>query len=318
METPSEILQEKHFYPFGMEMERPWMQSGANNPYQYNGKELVSDFGLNLIDYGARWYDAAAARWWSVDPLGEKYSPFSTYAYVVNNPMLLTDPNGMNIRVSGDMKSLHQLIKHVFNGQIEGRVNNGNLTLHKKGAGKDDKGLDAEKDYEFISGLDQGGQVLFGVMDKAIQSDDDTNLEFHKSSADIVGGAYGKDIQKVDVGDQITLDKLSGGLISAAGGFAHEVEEAYQQQVKGNAFDDDYHDYGKEGTLSNGHRLGLDVEGKANGYTITNSWFKRGEKYSPTNVSGKGYTNIKRGNSPTIFLSFTVEKGKIKSFEKLK
>ncbi|MEZ4884911.1 MAG: hypothetical protein R3E32_09315 [Chitinophagales bacterium] len=67
LETPSEILQEKHFYPFGMEMEGPWMQSGANNPYQYNGKELVSDFGLNLMDYGARWYDVAAARWWSVD-----------------------------------------------------------------------------------------------------------------------------------------------------------------------------------------------------------------------------------------------------------
>ncbi|MEZ4884904.1 MAG: RHS repeat-associated core domain-containing protein [Chitinophagales bacterium] len=94
METPSEILQEKHFYPFGMEMEGPWMQSGANNPYQYNGKELVSDFGLNLIDYGARWYDAAVGRWWSVDPLAEDYASLSGYNYVMNNPLRLVDPDG--------------------------------------------------------------------------------------------------------------------------------------------------------------------------------------------------------------------------------
>ncbi|MEZ4884896.1 MAG: RHS repeat-associated core domain-containing protein [Chitinophagales bacterium] len=94
IETSSEILQEKHYYPFGMEMEGPWMQSGANNPYQYNGKELVSDFGLNLLDYGARWYDAGAARWWSVDPLGEEMSAWSPYNYVFDNPIKLTDPDG--------------------------------------------------------------------------------------------------------------------------------------------------------------------------------------------------------------------------------
>lgn len=61
----------------------------------YNGKELNSDFGLDWIDYGARYYDPAIARWNAVDPLAEKYYSTSPYAYVLNNPIALIDPNGM-------------------------------------------------------------------------------------------------------------------------------------------------------------------------------------------------------------------------------
>ena len=95
LETPSEILQEKHYYPFGMAMEGPWMQSGgANNKYQYNEKELNEEFGLDLMDYGARWYDAAVGRWWSVNPLAEEMSAWSPFNYVFNNPLKFIDPDG--------------------------------------------------------------------------------------------------------------------------------------------------------------------------------------------------------------------------------
>ena len=70
--------------------------SGPENFYQYNGKELNTDFKLDWLDYGARWYDASLARWGAVDPLSEKYSSFSTYNYVLNNPIINIDPDGRN------------------------------------------------------------------------------------------------------------------------------------------------------------------------------------------------------------------------------
>ncbi len=32
----SEILQENHYYPFGMAMNGPWVQNAQANKYQYN------------------------------------------------------------------------------------------------------------------------------------------------------------------------------------------------------------------------------------------------------------------------------------------
>ena len=77
--------------------------TGAENAYQYNGKELNSDFDLDWLDYGARWYDASIARWSAVDPLSEKYYSISPYAYVANNPLKYIDPDGRQIDV-GDLK----------------------------------------------------------------------------------------------------------------------------------------------------------------------------------------------------------------------
>ncbi|MEZ4927927.1 MAG: DUF6443 domain-containing protein [Saprospiraceae bacterium] len=88
-------LEDMHYYPFGMLMEGMGVNSPTND-YTYNGKELNEDFGLGLYDYGARWYDAAIGRWWNVDPLSEGTSSYSTYQYVLNNPLTLVDPFGMS------------------------------------------------------------------------------------------------------------------------------------------------------------------------------------------------------------------------------
>ncbi len=86
-------LEDMHYYPFGMLMEGMGTNSPTND-YAYNGKELNEDFGLNLSDYGARWYDAGLGRWWSVDPLGEKYLGWSPYNYGVNDPIRMVDLDG--------------------------------------------------------------------------------------------------------------------------------------------------------------------------------------------------------------------------------
>jgi RHS repeat-associated protein len=83
-------------HPFGMNQEGAWgvPTNTTENRYQYNGKELNTDFGLNLNDYGARWYDSVLGRWTSVDPLAEKYHAWSAYSYVMGRPLAFIDPDG--------------------------------------------------------------------------------------------------------------------------------------------------------------------------------------------------------------------------------
>jgi len=51
--------------------------------------------GLDLFDYGARHYDAAIGRWWTVDPLAEMKPWLTTYHFCSNNPIVRVDPSGM-------------------------------------------------------------------------------------------------------------------------------------------------------------------------------------------------------------------------------
>jgi RHS repeat-associated protein len=93
----TEILQETHYYPFGMSFGGAWYNDAAASKYKYlyNGKELNEEFGLNLSDYGARWYDAAVGRFWNSDPLADIFHYQSTYAYAANNPVGNIDFMGM-------------------------------------------------------------------------------------------------------------------------------------------------------------------------------------------------------------------------------
>ena len=125
----TEILQENHYYAFGMNMEGPWRQPfapGTVNGYQYNGKELNSDLGLGWYNYGARMYDPPTCRFTGVDPLAADYAAWGTYVYVLNNPVRFVDPDG---RAPSDANPPGKVIAVFYHG---GPTGGGNTTTAAK------------------------------------------------------------------------------------------------------------------------------------------------------------------------------------------
>ena len=104
-EVPDEIIQENHYYPFGMRMEGPWMrhtspsggQGGDSYAYQYNGIEHVDAFELNVNMAFYRTLDPVTGRWWQVDPKAEKFGSLSPYNSMGNSPGVNVDPHGDDV-----------------------------------------------------------------------------------------------------------------------------------------------------------------------------------------------------------------------------
>ena len=107
-----------NYYPFGgeMRMESPaLLTESLGHPFRFTGKELDKLNGLNMYDFGARWYDVAGVPMWtSVDPLAEKYYHVTPYSYCAGNPVMLVDPDGKSTKV----KALEDGTYEVIGGDI--------------------------------------------------------------------------------------------------------------------------------------------------------------------------------------------------------
>jgi|GEM_PF-1177866 len=115
-----------NYYPFGSEMtmqDPAQMTNDFQHPYRFTGKELDRLNGLNMYDFGARWYDVAGVPMWtSVDPLAEKYYPFTPYSYCAGDPVNRFDPDGKKgVLVHGTWSS-HKTWEH--QSDIKAATNN--------------------------------------------------------------------------------------------------------------------------------------------------------------------------------------------------
>ncbi|MCO6493348.1 MAG: hypothetical protein J5I98_33315 [Phaeodactylibacter sp.] len=119
-EVPAFIAGKAHYYPFGMNhlgpcfvrrspegrrrgmrrWRRPKRSEGpersfGKNKYLYNGKELSEDYGIKLMDYGARWYDGGIGRWTAADPMADIEPSWMPFRYAFNNPAFPTPPHSL-------------------------------------------------------------------------------------------------------------------------------------------------------------------------------------------------------------------------------
>jgi RHS repeat-associated protein len=102
---PGPILEETHYYPYGMKMAGISSKAygSINNPSQYQGdySDFEEETGWN--DFALRNYDAQTGRFIQVDPYDEFPSP---YTGMGNNPVSNIDPSGgFSLPVIADLGS---------------------------------------------------------------------------------------------------------------------------------------------------------------------------------------------------------------------
>jgi RHS repeat-associated protein len=84
------------YYPFGSIL-REWSNCEKSR-FLFTYKERDAETGWDNL--GARLYDSDIGRFFGVDPLAGKYVEWSSYAYVMNNPIILIDPTGASIHIA--------------------------------------------------------------------------------------------------------------------------------------------------------------------------------------------------------------------------
>jgi RHS repeat-associated protein len=108
------LAEELAYFPFGDVRNRHSATTAGTADYDFTGKETDDESGF--VYHGARHYDPVAGRFLSTDPLLGNPSELAAekldkvlvnpqkhglYAYVLNNPLRYTDPDGLDSRENG-------------------------------------------------------------------------------------------------------------------------------------------------------------------------------------------------------------------------
>ena len=117
--------------------------------YKYNGKEFQDELGLNVTAMDFRNYDNAIGRFMNLDALSEMYYEHTPYNFAGSNPLLFSDPTGLNwYYQQNDGRETYQWFDG--NAEIDGWENRGESTFIEFGAnGKHTGSIQFLKDGSF-------------------------------------------------------------------------------------------------------------------------------------------------------------------------
>ena len=212
------ILEETHYYPFGLTMSGISSRAATSLPnrFQFLNREFQSQefsdgSGLEEYDLGARHYEPQIGRFQSIDPLSEYMRRWSPYQYGFDNPLRFVDPTGQSPKDSARTPDGENVVD---NGKLQPVVVTG--IRHKS--------------HGFWSGL------WDGVVTVA------ENTPFVGSAIEIGKGIYNGNLSQAGMG----LVMLAGDvLLGGEGGEAirlaergvevaveHEVEEVVEKEAE--------------------------------------------------------------------------------------
>jgi RHS repeat-associated protein len=227
--TQSNTTEINEYYPFGLvNQQTSSKQFGSKeNRKNYVSKELVPEFGLNSLDYGARLYSPQIARWTVIDEKAKKYPNWSPYVYAINRPISVLDYDGRDILIIERSAKGAPISTAVYR--------DGNLFYKDGSAYKGDSKYIARV-ADNIRNLEKSDQRVNAVIDKLA----DKNSGQHVIS-NVNDKAVGKDgtpfynketktgsITKFDV---YSDSKVLGGKNSAEDILGHELKHAYNKEI---------------------------------------------------------------------------------------
>lgn len=117
IDPASEILKERHTYPFGLE-HRGYNSSvvGTENNFQtYLGQEMNPELGLNWLTFRYRNYMPELGRFFGSDPIAEEYFSISNYQFAHNSPVWKIELEGLEGEPTNDVPETvnHEPVKMV-------------------------------------------------------------------------------------------------------------------------------------------------------------------------------------------------------------
>ncbi|CAN5388934.1 DUF6443 domain-containing protein [soil metagenome] len=262
------VSQQADYYPFGMEMNR-----GANvvtnpaNKFKYNGKELQDELGINLYDYGARFYDPVIGRFTTGDPLAEKSRRFSPYAYGGLNPIRFIDVDGLyfddySLSKNGDVKlekktddKTDRIVKTDSKGNVktnskgEAKTAIGGI---EKGILKD--GMNLKNNDNVVNVGGKGQPSVEGVKSFTLQLSEYIGKEIKGFSYSSNGSGNATDI---------VLGKYANNNYTTSHGSVTELIKKYGANFSFNNVLQDFHTHpdGKLGATESAPELSQDVMG---------------------------------------------------------
>ena len=105
----SSVLEENHYYPHGLTVGINQSVQGnlPGQPIKFQGQRHDNDLGVNIYSFKYREHDPQIGRFWQVDPLSEKFTHNSTYAFSENKVTSHFELEGLEAVKLSDGNTLH-------------------------------------------------------------------------------------------------------------------------------------------------------------------------------------------------------------------